>query len=145
MLPWSSIPWNPATTAISLRLRLSNSFSPSMLRMLALENAESVRIRSRSPTDVPPYFWTMSAISEPAQERQRAATAARQRSDAHGDLGAANAGARRTGRVLRGLDEVQRHPAGDQRRPGDVQRGRARAERVSHQAAGQETQPGPTD
>src|SRR6266851_1989071 len=211
MLPWSSMPWKPATTAISLRLRLSYSFSPSMLRMRALEKAESVRmrtwrprklralpfsswmararsptttcsrwlgrraiwpvnpssrlvspaialtttttslpafraararratlrIRSRSPTEVPPYFWTMSAMSEPAPQRQGAA--ARKRSDAHPQLRAA-AAARRW-RLLRRLDEIQRHARRDQRSPGDVQRGGpGGAERVRHDPAGEQPQ-----
>src|SRR5882672_3422842 len=225
MLPWSSIPWKPATTAISLRLRLSNSFSPSMLRMRALEKAESVRmrtwwprklralpfsswmararsptetcspvetttscsrwlgrreiwpvspssrfvspaialtttttsfpalraasarratlrIRSRSPTEVPPYFWTISAMSEPARERQRAA--ARKRRGAQPQLGAALA-ARGRG-IPRPLDEVQRDAGRDQRSPRDVQRGGAGgAERIRHQPAGQQAQPGAAD
>src|SRR5216683_2257471 len=192
MLPWSSMPWKPATTAISLRLRLSYSFSPSMLRMRALEKAESVRmrtwwprklrafpfsswmararsptetcspvetttsfpalraasarratlrIRSRSPTEVPPYFWTMSAMSEPARERERAA--ARKRRGAQPQLGAAIA-ARARG-ILRPLDEVERDARRDQRSSRHVQRGRAGAERIRHQPAGQEAQPGAAD
>src|SRR5216683_2920752 len=213
MLPWSSMPWKPATTAISLRLRLSNSFSPSMLRMRAwwprklrafpfsswmararsptetcspVETTTScsrwlgrreiwpvspssrfvspaialtttttsfpalraasarratLRIRSRSPTEVPPYFWTMSAMSEPARERERAA--ARKRRGAQPQLGAAIA-ARARG-ILRPLDEVERDARRDQRSSRHVQRGRASAERICHQPAGQEAQPGAAD
>jgi len=46
MFPCSSMPWKPATTAISFLRRLSRSLTSSMLRMRALANAESVRIRT---------------------------------------------------------------------------------------------------
>src|SRR6267378_4493128 len=175
MLPWSSIPWKPATTAISLRLRLSNSFSPSMLRMRALEKAESVRMRTwwprklralpfsswmaraRSPTETcSPVetttscsrwlgrreIWPVSPTSEPARERHRAA--ARKRRGAQPQLGAALA-ARGRG-IPRPLDEVQRDAGRDQRSPRDVQRGGAGgAERIRHQPAGQQAQPGAAD
>src|SRR5690242_4852599 len=215
------MPWNPATTAISLRLRLSKSFSPSMERMRALENAESVRMRtwcprklralpfsswmararrptetcspvdtttscsrwlgrlaswfvnlssrfvspaialtttttslpalraasarratlrmrSRSPTEVPPYFCTRSAMSEPARDRHGSSVRHRRGEDAQ--RGAPLR--RRRGRLLRRLDEVQRDPGGDERRARDVERGGARAQRVCHDPSGQQAKTG---
>ena len=66
MFPASSMPWKPATTAISRRLRLSKSRSQSMLRMRALAKAESVRIRTWWPRKLRAFAfssWMASATS----------------------------------------------------------------------------------
>ena len=66
MLPSSSMPWKPATTAILPCLSASWIFWPSIDLMRARVNAESVTMRTCEPRNdcaVPPAFWMASDTS----------------------------------------------------------------------------------
>src|ERR1700694_3781897 len=94
----------------------------------AMARRATLRMRSTSPTDVPPYFWTMSATAaaseacllERALERQRAAALQRhERALQPAASGVLPAGAAVVIARLRGLEEVERHRAGEQHAAGD--------------------------
>src|SRR5579859_4381488 len=66
MLPAASVPWNPATTAISPRSTVSKIFEPSIALMRALVCASSVRIFTWWPSNDrarPPSAWMAMAVS----------------------------------------------------------------------------------